>query len=211
MKQTRVTEPDGTPLKSKYISLSMSETIGTIRYRGTLYVPKEAHEQQVAALTTRCEALQAANESLKTMVNAFVREVAPMVEVQLAGQHPRQQRRAAEQLQHTGQTWVLQKITGLVLKDDRSLGDASVQIYRIVRNLSAGASQQQPQQDAASAAADTQPLFRPYDALQLASKHKLWQDDSVQASFKLVSHWEVAMCKISLTTFAASIKTNTAN
>jgi hypothetical protein len=76
------------------------------------------------------------------------------------------------------------------MKDSSSVGSTTVQVYRIKRTHTPGSEQQQ-QQTAAPGAADTPPLFRPYDALQLASQHEQWHDEKLEKCYKLVrtQHW----------------------
>jgi hypothetical protein len=94
---------------------------------------------------------------------------------------------AGEQQQHKGQKWTLEKLSGFAMKDDWSLGQTKVEVHRIMRT-NGPASQEQQAQD--GSAADTQPLFRPYDAVELVaglSTCKAGDKDQLQQLTKLVS------------------------
>lgn len=163
----------------------MSDNVETFEFSGVQYVRLSSYEQQVAdhqTLRAEADGLRAENAKLKGALESCFRTTAPLLDIQLAQQQVRQ--RGTAQQQHPNQAWQLQKVSGVSMKDNTSAGTVKVQVYRIQRSSTAG-NEQTPQESAA--AADTQPLFRPYDALQLASQHDLWDKDKVEWHYALVS------------------------
>lgn len=157
-------------------------------FDGIQYVTKDAYDQQFAdnqALRTRNEQLLGQPDTLKTTVRGFSTQVAGLVGLEAPQAAP--QRRAAQQgTAGQQQAWLLQTVSGVAVRDDLRPGTEQVQVQRIMCK--------QQQQDGITA--DTQLLFRPYDAVQLASHHSAWTgaEEQFKRLTKLVSCtvvWEV--------------------
>jgi len=171
----------------------MSDNVETFEFSGEQYVRLSSYLQQVAdhqTLRAEADGLRAENATLKGALKLCFQTTAPLLDIQLAQQQVRQ--RGTAQQQHPNQSWQLQKVSGVSIKDNTSAGTVKVQVYRIQRSSTAG-NEQTPQESAA--AADTQPLFRPYDALQLASQHHLWNQAKVEQYYTLVSTATLPHCE----------------
>ena len=167
----------------------MDEQVPTLVHAGARYVAFGTFQQQVAEnaeLRAQNTTLLAENSTLKAAVKGLFEQVAPVLGLEQGQQQVCRRAAQQQQQQHLGQNWELQKVSGPALVDDVNAGTEAVQIYRIVRTLAATEQQEQGQQQVDPDQADIQPLFRPYDAVQLATKHTLWQPEKANTLQKKV-------------------------
>jgi hypothetical protein len=159
----------------------MSEVPEVLEIDGASYVALSEYDQQ------ENQALRAQLATCKSSLILLFQQTAEITGLEPAQQAVRRRTASGEQQQHTGQEWLLQALSGFAVKDDLSLGETKVDVCRIVRT-NGPANQEQQAQDGSTA--DTQPLFRPYDAVKLVaglSTCKPGDKEQQQQLTKLVS------------------------